>query len=43
MNRTIERADFIDEKLIYDTLEAGKTRALRELEGIIQKQGRQRE
>ena len=37
MNRTIERADFIDEKLIYDTLEAGKNKSIEELEGIIQK------
>ena len=37
MSRKIERADFIDDQLIYDTLEAGKNKSLDEIERIIEK------
>ena len=37
MSKTMERADFIDEKFIYDTLEAAKNRSVEELNQIIEK------
>lgn len=37
MNRIIERADFVNDQFIKDTLEAGKNKSLDEVEGIIEK------